>query len=128
MSNPFYSPYMKGPDVGSGISQTVQNMLMMKILKQYLGGGEQTENVMPQPMPRNNPGMPGMMGGAPNVPGQMGGSPYPGPQMGGGPPMGPPAGGPPMGPQGGGPPMGGQLTPEMLQQLKALMMAMGGMR
>ena len=96
MSNPFYNPYMKGPDFGSGIGDTAQNAMMAMLIRKYLGQmgqGPQTETVMPNQLPRNSPaqGPAGQAVGMPPVPMQE--TPF----------------------------SGGQMNPQMMAQLQALM-------
>lgn len=92
MSNPFYNPYMKGPDFGSGIGDTAQNAMMAMMIRKYLMGGPQTQEVGQTPLGRDNP-MGGVMGQAPQ---ELQGGQFPGGQQ-------------------------GQMNPQMMAQLQALM-------
>jgi hypothetical protein len=65
---PFYNPYMKTPDWGSGMQDIGYQLMLMKMIQQMMGQGRQQPQVPQTAMrPAQN------MGGIPaQAPGQMG--------------------------------------------------------
>ena len=96
----FYNPYSKYPDIGQGMQDIGQQLMMMRLMQQLMGRGNR-----PQQMPQAQ-GQGGMGAGAQAPPQQMG-----------------------QPPQGAGSPFGSpmpQMDPQMLMMVIQAIMNRGG--
>ncbi len=60
----FYSPYQKGPDIGSGINDLVSQLMQILMMKKMFPGQETSVGQTPLPQSPQNPSMPmNRMGG-----------------------------------------------------------------
>ena len=116
--SPFYNPYMKTPDWGSGIQDIVGQLMQIMMMNKMFPQSKTTETpeMGPQGMPMPRHGMAMQAGAQPQAGGQ------------------PPTGGPPMTAQllqgaapSGMPPTGGppQMDPQMMQMLMQMLMQGG---